>query len=115
MEGVPGNVFAVIDLYGVCGQASVVQGGPGPGRAGPPPALLAENSLASSLAGVLETSQAVSLPEPGLPPSHRFSPSTCPELEVGPGGQTVRRTRGPGPAPVVSVHALEPDQLWEVI
>ena len=115
IDGVPSGVFAVIDLYGVCAQASVVHT-----CGGHVARLVAghvtENSLVSSQA--MESSQA-SLQLGGAGPGpdtvmHKLSPRVGLNIELVPGAAAARRKRSPTQSLVFSAHCLEVDELFEV-
>lgn len=102
IDGVPSDVYAVIDLYGVCGQVSVVH------RAAqriPPP----ENSLASSQ--VMESSQ-VSIPAGES--SLRFCTAAGKNVEVTNNQLTATRKRSLEGCLVFSSAVLEPHDTFEV-
>ena len=95
-------MYAVVDLYGICGQVSVVHT---TGARGQP----AENSLASSQ--VMESSQ-VSLPL--VDTCHRFSPVCGKNVDVSGTGQVATRRRNPAAALVFSSNTMEADEVFEV-
>ena len=105
IDSVPSGVFAVIDLYGVCAQASVVHSA---ARAGQ------ENSLASSQ--VMESSQ-VSLQLGGQAGAetvqHKFAVLGH-NIELSAGGVLARRKRAPAQCLVFSAHWLEVEEIFEI-
>jgi len=112
IESVPIGVFAVIDLYGVCAQVSVVNRGLNR-------AIAAENSLASSQ--IMESSQA-SLPLAALPIGncggenhHRFCSAVGKNIEITGSCLSVAKKEGSvGGMLVLSAHHLDTDEMFEV-
>ena len=105
IDGVPPGVHAVIDLYGVCGQASVVH------TAVPRVLANTENSLASSQ--VMESSQ-VSIQLGPEAVSHRFSLACGSNVEIGGSALTATRRKTPSHCLAFSAHTLEPEETFEV-
>ena len=101
IESVPAGVFAVIDLYGVCAQASVVHSPPR-GQ---------ENSLASSQ--VMDSSQ-VSIQLGPETVHHKFAVRTGLNIELSAAGTVAKRKRCPAQCLVFSAHCLEVEELFEV-
>ena len=102
IDNVPPGVFAVIDLYGVCGQASVVHSMARPGQ---------ENSLASSQ--VMESSQ-VSIQLGGSETvRHKFAVLGH-NIELSAGGALAKRKRATAQCLVFSAHCLEVEEIFEI-
>jgi len=103
IDGVPAGVYAVIDLYGVCAQVSVIN------RSGNR-TLPAENSLASSQ--VMESSQ-VSIPL-CAENSHRFCSAVGGNVELTGSYLTGNRKTGPGISLLFSSQWLDTEEWFEV-
>lgn len=103
IDHIPSSVYAVVDLYGICGQVSVVHTTAARGHQP------IENSMTSSQ--VMESSQ-VSLPL--VDTNHRFSPLAGNNVEVSASGLTAARRRNPNSALVFSAAPLENDEVFEV-
>ncbi|XP_043229650.1 neuralized-like protein 4 isoform X2 [Amphibalanus amphitrite] len=102
-DGVPPNVYAVIDLYGQCAQVSVLNH----------VTRLQDNSLLCSDSQILESSQALSILL-GNEIAHRFSLCCGKNVNLRNNNTTAVRLRGFSNSVIITAAPLLPEELLEL-